>query len=79
MQNEVFHFLCCVQAPLGTGEVFRLLAMTLNLVEGGQRGVRRVRRGWKPQELQLQLNVHSGDFKKTCNQVVRLCSNCRRI
>lgn len=38
MQNEVFHFLCCVQAPLGTGEVFRLLAMTLNLVEGGQRG-----------------------------------------
>lgn len=36
MQKELFYFLCSVQAPLGTGEVFRPFAVALNL--GGGRG-----------------------------------------
>lgn len=36
MQNELFYFLCSVQAPLGTGEVLRPFAAALNL--GGGRG-----------------------------------------
>lgn len=31
VQNEVFYFLCSVQAPLGTREVFWLFAIMLNL------------------------------------------------
>lgn len=36
MQNELFYFLCSVQAPLGTGELLRPFAVALNL--GGGKG-----------------------------------------